>query len=43
VKFVNDTLLEMEKNGEAKKIFEKWFGPTSDVPMTRNFKITAGK
>jgi polar amino acid transport system substrate-binding protein len=43
VKFVNDTLLEMEKNGEAKKIFEKWFGPTSDVPMKRNFKITAGK
>jgi len=30
VKFVNDTLLEMEKNGEAKKIFEKWFGPASD-------------
>ena len=43
VKFVNDTLLEMEKNGEARKIFEKWFGPTSDVPMKRNFKITAGK
>jgi len=43
VKFVNDTLLEMEKNGEARKIFEKWFGPTSDVPMKRNFEITAGK
>ncbi len=43
VTFVNDTLLEMEKNGEAKKIFEKWFGPASDVPMKRNFEITAGK
>jgi polar amino acid transport system substrate-binding protein len=43
VKFVNDTLLEMERNGEAKKIFEKWFGPNSDVPLKRNFKITAGK
>jgi polar amino acid transport system substrate-binding protein len=43
VTFVNDTLLEMEKNGEAKKIFEKWFGPASDAPMKRNFEITAGK
>jgi polar amino acid transport system substrate-binding protein len=41
--FVNDTLLEMEKNGEAKKIFEKWFGPASDAPLKRNFEITAGK
>ncbi|HLN93111.1 MAG TPA: ABC transporter substrate-binding protein [Thermoanaerobaculia bacterium] len=44
VKFVNDTLLEMEKNGEAKKIFEKWFGPKSDSPISRGkFKITADK
>lgn len=43
VKFVNDTLLEMEKNGEAKKIFDKWFGPASEVPMKRNFEITAGR
>lgn len=42
VKFVNDTLLEMEKNGEAAKIFEKWFGPNSDSPIKRGtFKITA--
>lgn len=42
VKFVNDTLLEMEKNGEAKKIFERWFGPNSDSPIVRGkFKITA--
>jgi len=44
VKFVNDTLLEMEKNGEAGKIFEKWFGPDSDSPIKRgSFKITADK
>ncbi|MBW6504570.1 ABC transporter substrate-binding protein [bacterium] len=44
VKFVNDTLLEMEKNGEAKKIFERWFGPNSDSPIARGkFKITADK
>lgn len=43
VKFINNTLLEMEENGEARKIFEKWFGPASDVPMKRHFKITAGR
>jgi polar amino acid transport system substrate-binding protein len=44
VKFVNDTLLEMEKNGEAKKIFVRWFGPNSDSPIARGkFKITADK
>jgi len=40
---VNQTLLEMEKNGEAAKIFDKWFGPASARPMERRFKITAGK
>ena len=43
VAFVNKTLLEMEKSGEAKKIFEKWFGPKSTTPLKRNFKITADK
>lgn len=44
VKFVNDTLLEMEKKGEAKKIFEKWFGPKTDSPIARGkFKITADR
>jgi len=44
VKFVNDTILEMEKNGEAQKIFEKWFGQKSDGPIARGkFKITADK
>ncbi len=44
VKFVNDTLLEMEKSGKARKIHEKWFGPKSETPMKRgSFKITADK
>jgi polar amino acid transport system substrate-binding protein len=42
--FVNATLLEMEKNGEAAKIFERWFGPESDSPINRGkFKITADR
>ena len=42
--FVNATLLEMEKNGTAAKIFEHWFGPDSDSPINRgNFKITADR
>jgi polar amino acid transport system substrate-binding protein len=44
VKFVNDTLLEMEQNGEAKKIFLRWFGPDSESPSNRgSFMITADK
>jgi hypothetical protein len=33
----------MEKSGEAAKIFEKWFGPTTQFHLNRTFKITAGK
>jgi polar amino acid transport system substrate-binding protein len=44
VDFVNKTLLEMEKSGEAKKIFDKWFGPNAPTPMGRGkFKIVADK
>jgi polar amino acid transport system substrate-binding protein len=43
VAFVNKTLVEMEKSGEAKRIFEKWFGPTAEVPLARNFTIVEGK
>jgi polar amino acid transport system substrate-binding protein len=43
LEFVNQTLLEMEKSGEAKKIFEQWFGPDSDTPIKRDFTITADK
>jgi polar amino acid transport system substrate-binding protein len=41
--FVNKTLLEMEKSGEARKIFDKWFGPNSQTPLKRNFRITVDK
>ena len=41
LKLVNDTILEMEKKGQAKKIFDKWFGPKSETPMQRgSFKIS---
>jgi polar amino acid transport system substrate-binding protein len=45
VNFVNNTLLEMEKSGDAKKIFNKWFGPKGKAfPMDRGtFKITSQK
>ena len=43
VDFVNKTLLQMEKSGEAKRIFEKWFGPKTEFHLKRNFKITADK
>ena len=39
--FVNKMLLEMEKRGEAKKIYDKWFGPASPSPIKRAFKISA--
>lgn len=41
--FVNETLLEMEKSGEAKAIFERWFGPDSSTPLRRDFTIYADK
>jgi polar amino acid transport system substrate-binding protein len=43
VSFVNKTLLEMEKNGQARTIYDKWFSSTSGTPRPRNFQITAGK
>lgn len=43
VNFVNKTILEMEKNGEAAKIFNKWFGPNTQFHLDRTFKITADK
>ncbi|WP_137939367.1 transporter substrate-binding domain-containing protein [Chitinivorax sp. B] len=38
LKEVNDGLVEMEKSGEAAKIFERWFG---NMQVFRNFKISA--
>ena len=43
VDFVNKTIVEMEKSGEAKRIFDKWFGPNTQFHLQRNFKIVAGK
>ncbi|MBC8018116.1 MAG: transporter substrate-binding domain-containing protein, partial [Verrucomicrobia bacterium] len=43
VNFVNKTLLEMEKSGEAAKIFNKWFGSGTQFHLQRNFKIVADK
>jgi polar amino acid transport system substrate-binding protein len=43
VDFVNTTILEMEKSGQAEKIFNKWFGPDTTTPLKRTFKITADK
>jgi polar amino acid transport system substrate-binding protein len=41
---VNATLLEMEKSGEAKRIFDNWFGPRgkSGMVLERTFTIKAG-
>jgi polar amino acid transport system substrate-binding protein len=36
---VNRVLLQMEKSGEAARIFDKWFGPKSETPLKRNFRI----
>ena len=43
VNFVNQTILDMEKSGEAKAIFEKWFGPATPYSLKRNFTITTEK
>jgi len=37
---VNQTLLEMERNGEAARIFDRWFGAASPAPLPRYFRIT---
>lgn len=38
---INHALLDVELSGEAAKIFDAWFGPKSDQPMARKFKIRA--
>ena len=43
IAFVNQTILEMEKSGEAKRIFEKWFGKGTDFQLKRTFKVVAEK
>jgi len=41
LRFINLALMEMERHGEAKRIFDKWFGPESEAPLERTFRITA--
>ncbi len=36
---INRALLDIEASGEAAKIFDTWFGPGSQEPMPRKFKI----
>jgi polar amino acid transport system substrate-binding protein len=38
---INQALLELEASGEAAKIRDAWFGPGSEQPMQRTFRITA--
>jgi polar amino acid transport system substrate-binding protein len=38
---VNKALLDVEASGDATKIFDTWFGPQSQEPMARKFKIQA--
>lgn len=37
--FINDWLRELEANGTAQNIYDKYFGPTSKSPLPRLFKI----
>jgi polar amino acid transport system substrate-binding protein len=39
---INQTLLDIEASGEAVKIWEAWFGPGTEQPMKRTFRITEG-
>lgn len=39
VAVVNETLVHLEKSGEAKNIYDRWFGPKTKAPLTRDFKI----
>jgi len=36
---VNKALQDMEADGTAQKIYERWFGPSSDLPFPRTYKI----
>jgi polar amino acid transport system substrate-binding protein len=38
---INRALLDIESTGEAATIWDAWFGPGTDMPMTRTFKIRA--
>ena len=38
---VNEILLTLERNGAARRIFDRWFGPQSAAPLQRTFTIAA--
>lgn len=38
---INQTLVELEKNGKAVQIYNKWFGKNTQTPLPRTFKIVA--
>ena len=38
---INQALLDIEASGEAVKIWDAWFGPKTEQPMKRTFRITA--
>ena len=41
---VDDTLRELEKSGEAEKLFAKWYGPTTRLKYpSRDFKFVSDK
>lgn len=41
---VDDTLRELEKSGQAEKLFQKWYGPNTKLKFpARNFKIDSDK
>ena len=41
LKAVNDELVKLEKSGEAAKIYDVWFGPSTKTPQPRAFTIEA--
>ncbi|WP_157314665.1 transporter substrate-binding domain-containing protein [Chitinibacter sp. GC72] len=40
---INRALVEMETSGEAAAIFNRWFGPQSNAPISRIFKISPSR
>jgi len=36
---VNETLTELEADGKARAIYDAWFGPATNTPLTRLYKI----
>ncbi|WER49463.1 ABC transporter substrate-binding protein [Cupriavidus sp. WKF15] len=36
---IDQILAELEKNGVAGQIYDKWFGPKSSAPLARDFRI----